>query len=223
MKKKLSMKIKIAPWVGSNYEKGIIGYGENGTIIYGTEQNKGKKVLVLGESHYCANKEDERLTLTQEIIGDYINPKSVFEPYKNTYTKFVKSFSGVFGKLNNQIKKDVFSHLVFYNYVQKTMSDKRIAPNMADFKQSEDAFFEVLETYNPDIVIVWGKRLYNNLPQKGRQLDDLVVMDNSNEQYIEVWSYNVNGKDVIILPIKHPSSAYKTKFFNDVFKKIFNR
>ena len=34
---------------------------------------------------------------------------------------------------------------------------------------------------------------------------------------------NVNGKDVIILPIKHPSSAYKTKFFNDVFKKIFNR
>ncbi|MBR5831063.1 MAG: hypothetical protein IKY79_00435 [Bacteroidales bacterium] len=223
MKKRLSIRIKIAPWVGLDYEMGIKGYSENGTIIYGTAKDNAKKVMVLGESHYCANKEDENYYLTKGIITDLINPDAKFEPYKNTYTKFGKSLSGAFDLWNNEAKRDLWQHVIFYNYVQKSMPGKRIAPSKEDFHQSEDAFFEVLETYSPDIVIVWGKRLYNSLPQKGKQLDDLVVIVGEKEEYIEVWSYNVNGKDVIILPIKHPSSAYETKFYNKVFKKIFDR
>ena len=51
--------IRFKPWVGDRYGCGIVGYDADGKIIYGTENHIGKRVLVLGESHYCANPEAE--------------------------------------------------------------------------------------------------------------------------------------------------------------------
>ena len=49
--------IRFKPWVGDKYAIGIVGYDADGKIIYGTENHIGKRLLVLGESHYCANPE----------------------------------------------------------------------------------------------------------------------------------------------------------------------
>ena len=59
--------IKFNPWVGENY----------------THSKYGKRVLVLGESHYCANAEEAVPTLTNDIITDLFDSESEFEPYKN--------------------------------------------------------------------------------------------------------------------------------------------
>ena len=62
--------IRFKPWVGDRYGCGIVGYDANGKIIYGTENHIGKRVLVLGESHYCANPETEATPfLTINIIA----------------------------------------------------------------------------------------------------------------------------------------------------------
>ena len=214
--------IRFKPWVGDRYGCGIVGYDANGKIIYGTENHIGKRVLVLGESHYCANPEAEATPfLTINIIADLLNPDSEWEPYKNTYTKFAKSFVGCIGDLDSETKAKAWHHVVFYNYVQVAMSGTRVAPTASDFQTSATAFFEVLERYTPDIVIAWGQRLYNNLPQGGKQLPDLTISSGRFAgNATELWSYQVDGKSIAVMPITHPSAAYSTGYFNTFFRKL---
>ena len=85
--------VSFLPWVGENYESGIKGYNEDG-VIYGTEDDPGKRILVLGESHYCADPNDAKEGLTREILEDFVYSKSEHEPYKNTYIKFERALAG---------------------------------------------------------------------------------------------------------------------------------
>ena len=214
--------IRFNPWVGDKYALGIIGYDANGKVIYGTASQVGKKILVLGESHYCANPETEATAfLTIDIIADILNPDSEWEAYKNTYTKFIKSLIGSIADLEQNDKENAWQHVVFYNYVQTPMSGARVAPTAEDFKNSERAFFEVLQTYKPDVVIVWGNRLYNNLPKGGKQLDDLTIATgNFTGNSTEMWSYNVCGRDIAVMPITHPSTGYSVGLFNSFFREL---
>ena len=226
-KHNFSDKVKFHPWVGDKYEYGIKGYYKKGKIVYGTPDDPGKKLLVLGESHYCANLADAISELTKIIIADLIDPDSEWEPYKNTYTKFIKSLTGYLDYLEFDKKKEAWEHIVFYNYVQLPMTSARISPTTEDFKKSEEAFWEVLNELKPDLIIVWGSRLYNNLPQKGEQLEDLKIFHfdsefgNDQEIFIETWSYNLKEKDIKILPITHPSAGYSTELFYDIIKTFF--
>ena len=34
------------------------------------------------------------------------------------------------------------------------------------FENSENAFFEIIKKYNPDIIFVWGNRLWKQLPNE---------------------------------------------------------
>lgn len=217
--------IRFKPWVGDRYGCGIVGYDADGKIIYGTENHIGKRVLVLGESHYCANPEAEATPfLTINIIADLLNPDSEWEAYKNTYTKFIKSLIGCEEYLTPQEKEKAWQHIVFYNYVQTPMSGARVAPTAEDFKNSEKAFFEVLQTYKPDFVIAWGNRLYNNLPKGGKQLNDLnIATGRFAGNSTELWSYNVNDNNIPVLPITHPSAGYSIGLFNSFFRELISK
>ena len=48
--------------------------------------------------------------------------------------------------------------------MQECIPKPRCAPTYDQFEESEEAFFEVLEELEPDVVLVWGTRLWNNLP-----------------------------------------------------------
>lgn len=206
------------PWEGACYKHGIIGFNKNGHIVYGTEDNPGIKILVLGDSHYCAKPEDDKSSLTNDIIRDLLNPSSEHESYKNTYTKFIKSLTGYYDILTNDQKQDAWEHIMFYNYVQTPMSAARIAPTSDDYRDSDDAFFGVLKESDADLVIAWGKRLYNNLPQDGEQGEDLEILDGDYEgEAIEVWRYKVKqgteNKWVPVIGICHPSAAFVIEYW----------
>lgn len=96
--------------------------------------------------------------------------------------------------------------------MQSPISGPRKEPTRQEFADSEAAFFEVLETYRPDGVLVWGKRLYDNLPKRGRQHDDLILPDGDS---IETWAYDLrDGHTVRLLPITHPSAAFTTGYWH---------
>lgn len=202
--------VKFKPWVGENYETGI---------------HQGKKLMILGESHYCANPETEATEdITIKVIEDLLDPFSEHEGYKNTYTKFAKSVVGE-KQFTEESKKDFWQHVIFYNYVQTAISGARIAPTTEQFRNSEQAFFEILSQYHPDLIIVWGKRLYNNLPQQGTQLPDLQISQGIYAgESSEVWSYTIEGKTIALLPITHPSaSMFELQYHKDLIYQFIEK
>ncbi len=191
------------PFVGRQYEKGICG----------------KRVMVLGESHYCAHPEEAVPGLTISIIKDLFDPTSEHEPYKNTYTKFERALAGK--ALSFPEKEAVWNSVLFYNYVQCPITGARVSPTSQEFASSEAAFFEVLEQYRPHCVIAWGKRLYNNLPRRGYQLPDLLLPDGDS---LETWAYPLrNGHVVAVLPVTHPSAAFVPEYWYKVIQQFINR
>ncbi len=190
--------IKFEPWIGDNYNEGI----------------DGKKVLVLGESHYCASLSDAHPSMTKEVIRDLFDPDSEFENYKNTYTKFAKSITGNFGKMSVEEKATFWHSVAFYNYVQEPISGPRVAPTEAQFKLSEQAFREVLATLRPDVVIAWGHRLYNHLPGDGHQGAEVHGCDGT---AFETWVYPLGGgKTCKVLGIDHPSVGFSPEYWYEV-------
>lgn len=187
--------VHFLPWVGKNYSHGICG----------------RKVLVLGESHYCANPEDDTPYITREVIADLLGSGSEHEAYKNTYTKFERALAGKV--LDWRGKSELWNSVIFYNFVQTPMSGPRTAPSVDDFRKSDQAFFEVLEQYRPDCVIAWGKRLYDHLPPAGRQGKTVLLPDGTSQ---ETWVYVLSdGKSVGVLPIHHPSSGFSWDFWHE--------
>lgn len=189
-------KINFLPWIGEHYYK--TGFA-------------GKRILVLGESHYCQNVSDASEDITRRVIMDLFDSTSEHEAYKNTYTKFAQALLGR-GELSFADKELFWNSVAFYNYVQVPISGPRVAPTRENFRNSEAAFFEVIEMLRPDIIIVWGHRLYNNLPNGGLQGDDLKAPDG---QWIETWRYFLSDrKEVKVIPIMHPSSFFSPEFWH---------
>ncbi|MEE1252024.1 MAG: hypothetical protein UHK52_02875 [Bacteroidales bacterium] len=202
--------VKFKPWVGENYETGI---------------HQGKKLMILGESHYCANPETEATEdITIKIIEDLLDPFSEHEGYKNTYTKFAKAVVGE-KQFSDETKKEFWQHVIFYNYVQTAISGARVSPTTEQFRNSEQAFFEIISQYQPNLIIVWGKRLYNNLPQQGTQLPDLQISQGIYAgESSEVWSYTIGGKTIALLPITHPSaSMFELQYHKDLIYQFIEK
>ena len=91
------------PWIEENFNN---------------EGFAGRRIPILGESHYCANAEDANEGFTIEVTRAILGKDAEFEP-----------------------------------------------------------FFDTLETLRPDIMPVWGSRIYNNLPKGGMQGDDFKAPD----------------------------------------------
>lgn len=195
--------VKLHPWVGSAYAQGI----------------EGKKMLVLGESHYCADPADATPEITNRIIKLLFDPNAEHEAFMNTYTKFERALAGK--PLSFAEKELWWNKIIFYNYVQTPISEARKAPTSNEFADSEVPFFEVLEMYRPDCVVVWGERLYNNLPKRGRQLDDLTFPGGKD---IETWAYDLpDGHTVELLPITHPSAAFVPEYWHKAISAFIRR
>ena len=72
-------RVRLTPWIGE---------------IYSTTGYAGKRILALGESHYCEKASDATEDITQKVIADLFDPQSGHEAYKNTYTKFAEALLG---------------------------------------------------------------------------------------------------------------------------------
>lgn len=219
LKKKVMEKkmkdVKFLPWEGANYQYGI-RVDENGDIVCGTKEEPGKKVLVLGESFYTNKEEDIASDIMTQVMNWYFDPKIEFEGWMNTYTKFIRAFWGKF--VYRDGSEEFWKSFVMYNYVQEPLRGTRFSPTTEQFEKSKDAFFEVLGAYKPDYVIVWGQRLYNNLPQEGEQGEDITVDDSCSE----TWVYKIENHNIRLLPIQHPSAGFSWSFWHEIIKAFLN-
>lgn len=194
----------------------------------------GKKILVLGESHYCTkelaeggrccplcrieNMESDCFSQTEDVIDHFVYNYSG-EPYAQTFLCFERSMMGK--ELSNDERIEFWNSIIFYNYIQFSQARPRIAPQQIHWEKSELAFLELLKKYMPDFIIIWGERLYNGLPDWDGSHSVLEVDGKSTD----VWTYNINGKSIPAIKVHHPSSPlgkrwlYWNRFYNAFFEK----
>lgn len=194
------------PWVGKDYDSGGIF---------------GKKILVLGESHYCggcnncgniANSGDCSQFTTEKCIKPYLNGES--GRWGATFKKFEQTM--VTGDIDNNLRKSIWNSIIFYNYLQVSMHTAREGGIWEDYRQSDRGFFEVLEKYRPELIIAWGvSRLYYNMPGGDRWIagEDKVVENYSvRNDYYKLS----DGSKVRIIWIYHPSTSFTSEWWRKV-------
>lgn len=175
-------KIRFKPWVGSEFNSGGI---------------YGKKVLVLGESHYgdATDATKETIGVVKEFVYEYWGA-----PYQQTFLCFERALAG--GEINQEEREQLWNRIMFYNFFQKSTTGPRTAPDITAQKESEEAFRELLEQYQPDAIIVLGARLYHLLPAWGETESKIKVGDDS----CPVWHYTIKGKKIPAMSVHHPSA-----------------
>ncbi len=181
--------INFRPWIGENYWDG-------GCF--------GKRILILGESHYG---NDNGSSMTQDIIYD--------QAYSNytmsAYTNFERALEGDY--TDEDDRKRIWNSVAFYNYVQECLSESRRSPTQVQFSDSEEAFFEILDELKPDVVLVWGTRLWENLPYENYEAYE----NCKHEGYsYRCGSYTTdNGTKAVCYEIQHPSSGFSWSWWHN--------
>lgn len=193
--------VYFAPFVGRNYEVGV----------------EGKKILILGESHYWGEEIYERveedlkkgkyLNDTTNVVRNYITYKSEGGEFLSHFSTFTKFTNGFYNWERNDIDyADFWNSVAFYNFVQFPMTGIRTSPTSEQFEKSEKAFYEVLEKYQPDAIIAWSWRLWRNMPSTGYYGKPSQVNKGKG-----IYYYKVNNKEYPIIAVAHPC----TRYFNE--------
>ena len=196
------------PWVGSNYSSGGIF---------------GKRIMVLGDSHYCG--EDCKVCgqnfnckcneFTPDVVKAYLDQDNEREGWMSTYLKFERSLVNHETTPEESVK--IWNSLLFYNYLQVAMQGPRQAGTPEQYRAAAEPFFSVMDQYQPDLLVVWGVRLWNNLPgERWIEGDEMKVDDFAiNNGYYKLS----NGKKVRAICVYHPSVGYSWDYWYKVISR----
>ena len=207
--------VKFLPFVGDNYEHGI-SFDKDGNLVLGTKENPGKKVLVLGESHYCDEElsDEELSSFTRDVLDSYLNSEERYR-WMSTFVKFERALSNTV--TNVEDSKSIWNHLIFYNYLQLLLRGARMAGDSEDYEEAKTPFFAILKQYQPDYIIVWGRRLFDNLPYENGVEGKCMPIININS-----WSYKIGDKMIKVLPIYHPSVGFSWDYWHKIIVVFFS-
>jgi len=171
-------KIFFKPWIGKYYEKGI----------------HGKRILILGESHYDCYEE----TSTIECINIQLKGKETWRFFTNITITFLNKHPSLEDKYN-------FWHSVgFYNYIQESVGDgPRERPTKEMWDNAQSGFKELLQIYKPQAVIVLGYQLWENLPPEEIQGP---FIEFSEQKETAIYQIDA-GSQALAYAILHPSSG----------------
>ena len=212
------------PWIGNDCEFGVT-YTPKGELVYGTKQDPGVRLLALGESHYADDfdKTDPKFhDFTKEVVRDYLagrSGKQNFQRWMNTLLKFERSISG--NETSGLESQEIWNHLAFYNFLQTPLSMPRMQPNDTELVESKKPFFKVLDLLEPDIILVWGRRLYSSLPMEsdyftGKEGEGIYIDGYRADSLIYCKK---NGHQSLAISLYHPSVGFDWRFWNSIIKK----
>ena len=183
--------------------------------------------MVLGESHYCdegcADCGDCRLHrecmgFTQGVLRDYLDEGTERQNWMRTFVKFERSLVGE--ETDQAMRLKIWDSVVFFNYLQVAMGGPREAGTSAQYRQAGEAFFEVLNKYQPEYVIAWGNRLWDKMPGEHWQNGDDIVVDSYH--VATGWYVLSNGKQVKAMAVNHPSVGYSWDYWYKVIKGFYS-
>jgi hypothetical protein len=202
-------KIIFHPWVGENY-------GCDSSVLK-------KRTLILGGSHYLEglNSDEDLGDFTNEVVNLYFD-RNCKGKWKKTFSTFINS---IFGRSTNEDERRVFfESVVFYNYLQEVAGDNPGAAGNYDYGaiQHFEAFKLVLDEYKPEVVISWGDKVWEGLPNDwgfgGNVRGEGVIIDGT--VFVKYFDYPYQNRVISLVGVGHPSIGYSRDFHHQIFKAL---
>jgi len=180
--------IRFRPWVGE---------------YYASASQFGKKILILGDSHYQWNKAepiDDQGDLTVDCIKEQISGDGSHA----FWTRIVSAF------LNHRptlAEKALFwNSVAFYNYIQFSVGfGARVRPTDQMWTDSEPGFVQVLNSQKPDMILVLGYENWDHLPELGGASGPEI--SGAEHKRSGTWRYPYAGGAALAYAVPHPSSG----------------
>lgn len=178
-------------------------YGGRGSIF-------GKRLCVVGASHYAPDVEDFQSgngreiwrMMTRNTVHDYLDPNFRAERrWKSTYTKFVNAFFGRGTTVEE--RRRFFDSVVFFNYLQRlegrdgNESHPEYYAEVLHFL----AFREIVSATRPDVVVAWGSKVWGELSRRFPEAERSAAFPRRIRAEID-------GHAFTLLGVRHPSAAF---------------
>lgn len=176
------------PWQGSRYHRGY---------------EKGKRLLLLGESHYDeGGRAHPGRNFTIQVVEALGLARERKHPY---WTKLVQIVTG--DDAHDIDRDDFWSRVAFYNFIQECVGDgPRIRPTDEHWKEAEAPFFSVLEELRPHYILVLGKELWNRMPEPKGTSEEGDRFRAGRRKH-ESWWYRTGPRSwALAAHVNHPSS-----------------
>lgn len=177
--------LKWLPWVGLQYN----------------DLPTGKKLLIIGESHYLPNEEHdwyedvEQPEFTRGFITDnvYKNPNKPLKILRNLEKVLIDDTPSI----KQQLK--LFNSVSYYNFIQRALGTSSSAdrPNDEDYEIGWSTFFKVLNILEPNICLFCGVSFtYHNgrIERSAKENNYTYLWDDK----IDFSSKNVKARKIII-------------------------
>jgi len=162
--------------------------------------------MILGESHY---QWDKGIPLTQDLTTQCIEEQISDEDRKQFWTNIAIAFLNRYPTKEDKYR---FWHSVaFYNYIQANVGfGPRVRPTPDMWRMSQAPFFDVLKELKPEVIIVLGYTLWNQLPDVGRHGPRI---DGAKQD--ETWRYSVGvDTEALAYAIRHPSAGFSGRYWH---------
>ena len=162
--------INFKPWIGSKYA---------------TTNAFGKRILVLGESHY-GNPYAATTDFTSDVVREY--------GQRTRYAFFTKVAKVLLQKdksawLSDVQRSEVWEHVAFYNYIQELVGDySRQRPTYEMWLAAERPFLEVIAQLRPHLVLVLGTELARWIPALPAEITVCTIQHPSTGFDYTIWN-----------------------------------
>lgn len=186
------------PYVGQNYEHGF---------------KRGRKLLLLGESHYHPGYVPEKHDppefsgpYTQDVVEQALRPGCDYAGPSSFFGRLHRLLTGSEGP-TEPIVREAWTRVAYANYVQAFVGDGAHAKKTNRHWQSgQEALPGLLDLLRPDRVLVLGKATWDALSY-GVWRDRSWQAGGVDRG---LWALPFSGGEALATWVKHPSRAFET-------------
>jgi hypothetical protein len=132
------------PWVGSRYTTDGIG---------------GRRLLILGESHYGGDG-CHYSAFTTEVIRDM----ALVQGHLPFFSRVARLILGGRGGFSPPEREEFWHRVAFYNFIQTALEQQGDRPTCEMWQAGREPFLQTVTELAPHIILVLGRELHRNLP-----------------------------------------------------------
>lgn len=184
--------------------------------LYATEGLNGKRILILGDSHYCGDVNckgicgchgmssyddmDECFDLTKNVIERYRQYRKGLakgDKWCKTFLRFERAILAN-TETTEEDSEYLLDRIAFSNFVQSAYhADADGNYEYEDYSKSVPYICSIIDKYMPDYIIAWGNNVWDFMPG-----------DNWEGISENIGKYDWNGHRILMLKIHHPSRFF---------------